>query len=106
MTCAPDCRRQFERKLVRETVSVSWLDRQGAQKFYSTYSFDVSTRGLSVHVAEPIPIESYVALRSAKLKLIGRAVVRNSVRRNSGYRIGVEFVEETPVAAGCKDGKF
>jgi hypothetical protein len=102
MMCAVEGR-QFERKIVRETVSACWLNPQGVQKFYSTYCFEVSANGLSILMAEPIQVNSYVALRSAKLKLAGRAVVRNCVRRNSGYRVGLEFAAETPIdAVFCK----
>jgi hypothetical protein len=102
MMCAVEGR-QFERTIVRETVSASWLNPQGVQKFYSTYCFEVSANGLSILMAEPIQVGSYVALRSAKLNLVGRAVVRNCVRRNSGYRVGLEFATETPIdAVFCK----
>jgi hypothetical protein len=83
--------RRSDRRTVRETVSVSWLDAQGNQKFYSTYCFDVSKEGLSVNMSEPIPVGSAVAVRSGKLKIAGPALVKNCVRRHSSYRIGLEF---------------
>lgn len=86
--------RQFERKSIRETVSISWLDREGNQKFYSTYSFDISSEGLSVYMTEPMQSGSYVNLRSGSLSLVGRAVVKNCFRRNGSYRIGLERVSE------------
>lgn len=86
--------RHVERKTVRDTVSVPWLDRQGDQKLYSTYSFDVSPERLSVHMAEPMLSACFVTLRSGMLRLVGRAVLNNCLRRKGSYRIGLERVSE------------
>jgi hypothetical protein len=75
----------------RETVRLAWRDPRGDVKYASAKCLNVSERGISVELVEPVEVRSYVNLQSEKLKLTGTAAVRYC-RRNAGkYLVGLEF---------------
>ena len=83
--------RRFDRFPHNEAIRVCWHDRLGQVKYTNAKCINISEAGISVEVAEPIELQSYVSLKSDKLKLAGTAAVRYC-RRNAGkYIIGMEF---------------
>src|SRR3954454_18605970 len=83
--------RRNERIPSTERVAVSWDDPTGQSKFTFAVCLNISAEGISMRVERPLPIRSYVTLRSEKLKLAGSASVKYCVRRNNWYQVGVEF---------------
>ncbi len=87
--------RRIERTVLEQKVSLAWSDAEGHNKFIFAQCLDTSQHGISLRVAEPIAVGSYVAVRSETLSVAGRAAVKYCIRRNGWYRIGIEFSAET-----------
>jgi hypothetical protein len=83
--------RRTERIPSQERVSVGWADSSGSPKFVLAKCLNISEEGISLRVAEPVPVRTYVTLRCEKLKIAEHASVKYCVRQNSWYQIGLEF---------------
>src|SRR4051812_33038250 len=82
--------RRNERIPAQERVAIGWDDSSG-HKFVLANCLNVSPKGISVRLESPIPVRSYVSLRSEKLQLSGNAAVKYCIRRNTWYQVGLEF---------------
>jgi len=70
---------------------MGWDDPIGQPRFMFANSLNISTEGLSLRVHQPMPVRTYVTLRSEKLKLAGTATVKYCIRRNTWYQVGLEL---------------
>lgn len=70
--------RRYKRYLVsRSEIRVSWLNREGQVRVADVKVFNISERGLSVSLPEPLARFSVLKLKSVFYSLDGTAVVRN-----------------------------
>lgn len=83
--------RRFVRFSNNESIRVCWRDRLDQVKYSNAKCIDVSEQGISVELVEPVEVNSYVSLKSDKLKLAGTAAVRYCRRKAGKYIIGLEF---------------
>src|SRR5277367_2797753 len=83
--------RRHDRERVTDRIQVSWPNRAGGENFATVEAFDICESGMSFILNEALPQQSYVTLRSLKLAVQGRAIVRHCVRNGVKNLIGVEF---------------
>jgi len=69
-----------------------WRDARGEDKFVHAKALDISALGLRVQLPEALARQTYIALSSSRLGLVGHASVRHCTRiRASKFAVGVEF---------------
>ena len=83
--------RRNERMPAQERVALAWDESGGQHKFVLASCLNISETGMSIRVESPLPVRTYVSLRSEKLKIAGNAAVKYCIRRNTWYQIGLEF---------------
>jgi hypothetical protein len=74
-----------------ERIALSWDETPGNPRFTFAKCLNISPEGISVRTDKPMPIRSYVSLRSEKLHLTGSASVKYCIRHNNWYQVGLEF---------------
>ena len=87
--------RRTERVKATQPVSVAWDDLQGQHKFAFVHSIDFSKQGIAIHLSEALQVGSYVSLRSTQLKLACTAQVKNCIRLNHLFRVGLAFTGQS-----------
>jgi hypothetical protein len=84
--------RRNDRRPCDHKVTVMWRDSRGEDKFVQAKTLDICELGLRMQIPEALPRQTYLALSSSKLGLVGHASVRHCARaRGSQYTVGVEF---------------
>ena len=72
-------------------VQVSWTEAQGIESQRGGYSIDTSSGGLKMELPGPIPMNSCITVRLARLGFVGSASVRHCRRDGPRYIVGVAF---------------
>jgi len=72
-------------------VQVSWTDAQGIESQRDGYSLDTSSGGLKIELPSPLPINSFITVRSVRLNFVGSGSVRHCRRDGRRYFVGVTF---------------
>ncbi len=83
--------RHQTRKTLSVTVRVGWRDEYGREKSALTKSFDISASGMRFELFEQLRPRADVTLRSDKIGLQARGVVRSCTRKGTKFAVGVEF---------------
>ena len=83
--------RRHTRKRFSASVRVGWQDADRNDKVASTRVLDISESGMRFELPEPVPARGDVMLRSDKIGLQTRAVVRFCECHGRKYAVGVEF---------------
>jgi PilZ domain len=70
-------------------IRLSWQDSH--PRFAQGRCLDISTSGIRMECPAPIPVRSYVVLRSDRIGLVSNASVRHCTRAGGKYILGLEF---------------
>jgi hypothetical protein len=86
-------KRKADRHPLALFVQVGWEGAHGESRYMRVRCLDVSSYGLKLETLEPIPVRSFVNVRSDDRKLLipGQASVRHCTRMAGRYHIGLEF---------------
>ncbi len=83
--------RRHSRRACDQNITVLWRDLHGQDKFVNAKALDISELGLRLQMPEELPRQAYLALKAAKLGLVGHASVRHCARLGGAkFSIGVE----------------
>lgn len=83
-------RRQL-RSPVNEHVRVSWQDPARGLVYQRGKCVDVSTTGMRIKVALPIPLQSMVSILADGMGFAGNGSVRHVARSGSYYTVGLQL---------------
>jgi hypothetical protein len=83
--------RRHVRRQLDVAAQVTWKDGRGQAKSLAARVLDLSAEGARLETGLPIPARTSIVLHSARHGMLGTAVVRHCVRRQSKYSIGIEF---------------
>ncbi|MCS6953376.1 MAG: hypothetical protein RMK57_02760 [Bryobacterales bacterium] len=86
-------RRAEVRLLCADLVEVEWKDKTGHTRKSVANLEDISRCGVCVQLDDPIPVDTPVTVRHAKMRLRGN--VRYCLFRETGYFIGVQLAPDS-----------
>ena len=95
-------RRKRARTAFKGTVVLCWTDDRGKDNYASGRCADISERGCSIELQEPLHVRVNVSLRIPDLDVSAFASVRHVTRKGMKYVIGLEFGQ--PVRLPLADG--
>ena len=83
--------RQFPRQSVSASIRIGWQDESRQNKSAVTRTFDISESGIRFELIERLPLRADVMVRSDKIGLQTRAIVRYCEPKGMKFAVGVEF---------------
>lgn len=83
--------RRFPRQAVHASIRIGWQDESREDKSAVTRTFDISESGMRFELIERLPLRSDIMVRSDKIGLQTRAIVRYCEPKGMKYAVGVEF---------------
>ncbi len=84
-------RRRNTREMCSDFVQLAWTGDRGEQVVEVGVLEDVSREGMCVSVDTPVPVHSTVRVHTRGLD--GAAEVRYCDRNETGYQVGLEFLD-------------
>lgn len=83
-------RRETNRNLCAELVTIRWTDEDGGARSDVVALEDISATGACIHLEDPIPAETEVTLEHPNAKYLGR--IKYCVFQEFGYfLVGIGF---------------
>ncbi len=88
-------KRREQRRFTNAMFAVSWEDGRGQTRSVRVRGLNVSRSGIRIESLEEMHTGVPVSLQAERHELSGQAVVRNCMKRGSGFLVGLEFCDET-----------
>jgi hypothetical protein len=97
-------RRRRARIAFKGSVILCWTDDRGQDHYRNGRCTNISERGCSIELRDPLPVRAIISLRIPELDLSAFATVRHVTRKGMKVNIGLEFGQ--PVRLPLADGEL